>query len=54
VIAELRAGGAASLRAIADGLNAKKIPTARGNGEWTAVQVDRVLRRIDGPFDMAA
>ena len=49
VIAELRASGAASLRAIADGLNARKIPTARGNGEWSAVQVQRVLERLD-PF----
>ena len=39
VIAELRASGAATLRAIADGLNARKITTARGNGEWSAVQV---------------
>jgi hypothetical protein len=49
VIAELQASGAASLRAIADGLNARKIPTARGNGEWSAVQVQRVLERLD-PF----
>jgi DNA invertase Pin-like site-specific DNA recombinase len=34
VIAELQASGATSLRAIADGLNTRKIPTARGNGEW--------------------
>lgn len=46
-IAELQAAGAVSLRAIADGLNAKRIPTARGDGEWTAVQVKRVLERID-------
>jgi hypothetical protein len=38
VIAELQAAGATSLRAIAAGLNAKKIPTARGIGEWSAVQ----------------
>jgi hypothetical protein len=31
--------------AIADGLNAKGIPTARGNGNWSAVQVQRVLER---------
>jgi hypothetical protein len=35
VIAELQASGATSLRAIADGLNAKKIQR-RGNGEWAA------------------
>ena len=33
VIAELQASGATSLRAIADGLNARKIRTARGNVE---------------------
>jgi hypothetical protein len=48
-IKELQAAGATSLRAIADGLNARKIPTARGNGEWSAVQVQRVLERLD-PF----
>lgn len=46
-IAELQERGAASLRAIAIGLNAGGIPTARGNGEWTAVQVKRVLARIE-------
>jgi hypothetical protein len=45
VIAELRATGATSLRAIATGLNEKGIPTSRGSGEWSAVQVARVLRR---------
>jgi DNA invertase Pin-like site-specific DNA recombinase len=49
VIAELKAAGATSLQAIADGLNAKKIPTARGQGEWSATQVMRVLERLD-PF----
>jgi DNA invertase Pin-like site-specific DNA recombinase len=46
VIVELRAGGATSLRAIADGLNARRIPTARGSGTWSAVQVARVLERL--------
>jgi DNA invertase Pin-like site-specific DNA recombinase len=54
-IKALQAGGATSLRAIAEGLNAKKIPTARGAGTWSAVQVMRVLERIDGgPFAIAA
>lgn len=53
-IAELRAAGATSLRAIADGLNSQSIPTARGNGAWSAVQVQRVLERIDAPFAQAA
>jgi hypothetical protein len=30
-------------------LNDKRIPTPRGNGEWTATQVSRVLERLD-PF----
>jgi DNA invertase Pin-like site-specific DNA recombinase len=47
-IRELREAGAASLRAIAAGLNEKQIPTARGNGEWSAVQVARLLERLDG------
>jgi len=46
-IKEMQAAGASSLRAIADGLNAKNIPTARGSGEWSAVQVARVLDRIE-------
>jgi len=49
IIAELQASGATSLRAIADGLNARKIPAARGNGEWTATRVMRVLER-NAPF----
>lgn len=44
VIAELQAAGCTSLRAIAAGLNERKIPTARG-GEWSAVQVMRVIER---------
>jgi DNA invertase Pin-like site-specific DNA recombinase len=45
-IAALQASGATSLRAIAFGLNAKGIPTPRGSGIWSAVQVARVLERI--------
>ena len=47
VIAELQASGAESLRAIAAGLNERGIPTARGAGEWSAVQVARVIDRHD-------
>jgi DNA invertase Pin-like site-specific DNA recombinase len=43
-IAEVQAAGAKSLRDIATGLNERGIPAARG-GEWTAVQVSRVLSR---------
>ena len=44
ILADLRASGAASLRAMAAGLNARGIPAARG-GTWSAVQVKRVLER---------
>jgi hypothetical protein len=42
----LQAAGATTLRSIADGLNEQGIPTARGLGKWSAVQVARVLERI--------
>lgn len=45
-IRELQAAGATSLRAIAAGLNEAGIPTARGQGTWSAVQVSRVLQRM--------
>jgi hypothetical protein len=45
-VKELQAAGVTSLRAIADGLNAKNVPTARGQGNWSAVQVMRVLERL--------
>jgi DNA invertase Pin-like site-specific DNA recombinase len=44
LITNIRAAGATSLRAIAAELNARKVETVRG-GEWTAVQVDRILKR---------
>ncbi|WP_083786628.1 recombinase family protein [Methylobacterium nodulans] len=44
-IRDLRASGA-SLRATAAKLNQEGIPTARG-GEWSVVQVARVLSRIE-------
>jgi DNA invertase Pin-like site-specific DNA recombinase len=46
-IAELQAAGITSLRGIAAALNEKGIPTARGNGSWSAAQVMRVLARIE-------
>jgi DNA invertase Pin-like site-specific DNA recombinase len=41
----LQAGGATTLRAIAAGLNAQGITTARG-GDWDQTQVRRLLARI--------
>jgi DNA invertase Pin-like site-specific DNA recombinase len=48
-IAELQAAGGRSLRAIAVALNERGIPTARGRGEWSAVQVSRALARLTSP-----
>jgi DNA invertase Pin-like site-specific DNA recombinase len=45
VLRELQRHGATSLRDIANALNARNIPTARGRGPWSAVQVARVLQR---------
>ena len=60
IIAELQASGAGSLRAIAAGFNARRIPTARGAGQWSAVQVSRVVERavpkrvVFSPHEVAA
>ncbi len=48
IIEELQANGAATLAAIAAKLNERGIPTARGNGAWTATQVLRVKQRLPG------
>jgi len=45
IIADLKSSGAVSLRQLAAGLNKRGIPTARG-GEWSAVQVQRVMHRV--------
>jgi DNA invertase Pin-like site-specific DNA recombinase len=45
IIAELRASGVTSLSGIAVDLNARGIKTPRG-GEWSAVQVQRVMERV--------
>jgi DNA invertase Pin-like site-specific DNA recombinase len=46
VIEEIRAGGSTSLRQIAAELNARGEMTPRG-GQWSAVQVQRVLAKMD-------
>ena len=48
IILKLRAAGATTLQAIADGLNAHQIPAARG-GTWSRMQVARVLLRLGYP-----
>lgn len=45
IIAELRSAGFTSLNGLAGALNARRVPTARGNGSWTAAQVARMLAR---------
>ena len=45
-IKALQEAGATTLRALADGLNAQGIPTARGLGKWSPTQVARVLDRL--------
>jgi hypothetical protein len=45
IIAEIRAAGATSLRAIVAELTKRGIPTARGTGSWSASQVARVMSR---------
>jgi DNA invertase Pin-like site-specific DNA recombinase len=49
LVKQLQEAGKTRLRAIAEGLNEQRVPTARGNGMWSAVQVQRVLERLD-PF----
>ncbi len=45
ILDELRAEGCASLQSLADGLNARKIPTTRG-GTWQPTQVMRLIQRL--------
>lgn len=45
ILAEIQAGGATSLQQIADALNARGIPAARG-GSWSKTQVARMLDRV--------
>jgi DNA invertase Pin-like site-specific DNA recombinase len=44
IIAEIRRSGATTLRAIAEALNARGVPTPRG-GRWHAMSVRNVLAR---------
>jgi DNA invertase Pin-like site-specific DNA recombinase len=45
IIREITSSGVESHRGIARALNARGVATARG-GEWTAVQVGAILRRV--------
>ena len=44
IIAEIQKGGATTLRAIAEALNARGIPTPRGR-KWEAMSVKNALAR---------
>jgi hypothetical protein len=46
LVKELQTAGVTSLRAIADAMNERGIPTANGQGKWQAMQVSRVLARL--------
>jgi hypothetical protein len=46
LVKDVQASGATSLRDIAAGLDARRIPAPRG-GTWSAVQVSRLLARLD-------
>jgi hypothetical protein len=46
IIVELGAAGKTTLQTIAAGLNERGILTAKGEGEWSAVQVRRILARL--------
>jgi DNA invertase Pin-like site-specific DNA recombinase len=46
-IAQIRANGATTLAAIAEGLNAASIPTPRGHGRWSPVQVKRTIEALN-------
>jgi DNA invertase Pin-like site-specific DNA recombinase len=52
IVKELQAAGCESLRAIAEGLDERGIPAARG-GKWSATQVMRLLD-VDRPFEGAS
>ena len=47
IIAEIRAAGATSLRAIVAELIKRGIPTSRGTGNWSASQVASIMLRHD-------
>lgn len=44
---DLQGSGMTSLRELAAALEARRIPTPRGNRNWSAMQVRRLLKRID-------
>ncbi len=53
VIKDLRASGIASIRALAEALNQRQVPTAAG-GRWHVQTVHRLIQRIDAQPDLRA
>jgi DNA invertase Pin-like site-specific DNA recombinase len=49
LLSELRNCGSSTPRLIAQALNEKGIPTARGGGRWSATQVARIVARLRSP-----
>ena len=47
IITEVRAAGATTLRAISSELNAREVERPRKAGQWSSVQVMRVLAKLD-------
>jgi hypothetical protein len=47
VIKAIQAEGITSLNGIAEALNERRVPTPRGRGHWYAMQVRRVLARME-------
>jgi DNA invertase Pin-like site-specific DNA recombinase len=47
VVQDIRSTGRTSLRQIAMELSARGVPTPRGNRTWSAVQVQRILARLE-------
>jgi DNA invertase Pin-like site-specific DNA recombinase len=47
IIGELRAAGVTSLGSLAKALTGLGVPTARGSKQWSAMQVQRVIQRLE-------
>ena len=54
VITDLRASGITSIRALAEALNKRQVPTAGGGKQWHVQTVHRLIQRIDARPDLRA
>jgi hypothetical protein len=48
IVAKLKVAGVTSLAGIARAFNERGIPTPTGRGQWSALQIRRVLARLKG------